>query len=223
MPEGDFREDVLTLVRDASESVCFFTDDDILYRPLVAPMIPSRLLAFSLRLGANTTRCYPHDAEQPLPIVLNDDEDWREWEWKQSDGDFGYPLSLDGHIMNTDMVRPILEESQFGNPNQMEDKLAWTANGTSRLDARPRMGSFPESVLVNVPANRVTETHDTNRVMDAPAYTPLALNDFFLDGWRIAWDEMDYSGVNAAHTELTYVLKKDLDRKRIDQQRYVEL
>jgi hypothetical protein len=44
--------------------------------------------------------------------------------------------------------------------------------------------------------------------MDAPAYTPEALNDMFLDGWRIDWQAMQYDKVDAAHCELTYVFKK---------------
>jgi hypothetical protein len=217
MKEFSFREDVEGLVRSAGEYVCFFTDDDILYRPLPPilyrpgdplPML-GNLLTFSLRLGANTTRCYPHDAEQRLPDVLNDDEDWREWDWRASEGDFGYPSSLDGHVFHRDIFKAMLMGSerwnQWHNPNTLEDALCWGAR-----DMLGNMGCFPHSVLVNVPANRTTETHDTNRVMDAPAYTTEALNEMFLDGWRIDWQAMKYTGVNAAHCELTYVFSKDV-------------
>jgi hypothetical protein len=212
MPEWDFREDVLALVRRATEYVCFFTDDDLLRRPLPAPIPMGDLLAFSLRLGANTTRCYPHDAEQRLPWPAWTEASHLEWDWRGAEGDFGYPASLDGHVFHRDIFKAMLMGSerwdQWHNPNTLEDALCAGVPQFAQGGAYLPMGCFPHSVLVNVPANRVTETHDTNRVMDAPAYTPEALNDMFLDGWRIDWQAMQYDKVDAAHCELTYVFKK---------------
>ncbi len=211
--------DWLAYAATVGEYVCCFTDDDILYRPLPCPPPMGDLIAFSLRLGSNTTETYPHRATYPLPRFTDGGgkEAHLEWDWRGLPGDWGYVASLDGHVFARDIFKAMLVASprqEWSNPNELEDALM---GGIHEFGMKPEtaglflpMGCFPDSVLVNVPANIVTTSHLTNRVMDAPAYTPAALNGMFLDGWRINWRAMDYSGVNAAHAELAFVLSKDL-------------
>jgi hypothetical protein len=204
----NFQQEVMSLIPE-NGPVCFFCDDDILYRPPPRGLVWPHLLAFSLRLGLNTTHCYPHGRDQLMPAALSVKADRIVWDWFGQDGDFGYPFSLDGHVLWPGVVRALAEKEEWSNPNQLEDALMRSASGIYG-HGLTRMGSPKDSCLVGVPANQVSATHGSNRAMDAPAYMPEALNEMFLDGWRINWRAMDYSGVNAAHCELTYVFEREV-------------
>lgn len=212
--EGDFRTDVMRYLPERGP-VVFFTDDSILYRPL--PSIPdvfgADLAAFSLRLGANTTRCYPHNRDQRVPDQFETlwwpDEAANQtamWDWREADGDFGYPASLDGHIMLATDVRHMIGNQGFTNPNTLEDVLAFHARG--RLPHA--LAAFGQSCLVGIPANRVADTHDTNRAGDLSSYSIETLNSLFLDGYRVNIDAMDWTLVDGAHSEIPLVLEKEL-------------
>lgn len=212
--EVNFADQLTRLIADVEGPVAFYVDDDILYRPI--PGVPDmrelwaeHWACFSLRLGTNTTYCYPHQRDQRVPGSGN--APMMSWPWREYEGDFSYPASLDGGIFQSDLIRAFLQMThpdprfdKMSNPNQFEDYLA------SRFVAfhKPAMmASFAHSALVGIPANRVTETHVANRVMES--HTTEELNGMFLDGYRIAWRDMDYSQVNAAHCEIPYVFTKE--------------
>jgi hypothetical protein len=203
VPEETLAAQVRYLLHSA-EFATFFTDDDILFRPLAAPA-PDELLAeddrvlcFSLRLGLNTTRCYPYDRRQGIPVHHPKGETIL-WEWRQADADWGYPGSLDGHIFRGETLQEIVADVDFPNPNWLEDVLM------SRMPKdRPLMAAYRESRLVSIPANRVNETHGNRFGMTHPNGTA-DLNGRYLDGERISLGDMDFSGVVGAHHELPYV------------------
>jgi hypothetical protein len=211
--DTDFRQDVLHWLPETGP-VIFFTDDSVLYRPM--PPLPSvfggDLGAYSLRLGRNTTRCFPHDREQNVPvnfIYVRDDDDGAVWEWRVADGDFGYPASLDGHLLLAQDVRRMVGDWPFTNPNMLEDLMA----GQAYQNLRPCMASFGKSCLVGIPHNRVACTHMTNRTTVVNASypsSPEALNEMFLNGYRIDIDAMDWSRVDGAHADIPLVLTKEL-------------
>lgn len=204
--EDDFRAQTLALVGDDAP-VCFFTDDDIVYRPVPPlPVLSLTWSAFSLRLGRNTRTCYPHNCEQTLPLVFRGSQEWCAWPWWTGDGDFGYPGSLDGHVMHGQQVLDIMRASVFHNPNTLEDVLM---QGLASVSHSRVLAAFGESCVVSIPANRVTETHLTNRVWGEPSYAREKLAAAFVDGFRIDWPSMDFSDVHGAHQEIAYVLTED--------------
>jgi hypothetical protein len=201
----DFRRDVLELVDAGYDHTVFHTDDDVFFRaPRAVPPPTDEIAAFSFRLGLNTTYSYAVDRPQEMPDVTSDG-DLLAWDWTRAPHDFGYPLSLDGHVMRTDLLLRLLGRIRFDNPNELEDEL------TLRRYLAPRwMMSFRESCLVSIPVNVVTTTH-ANRAGVQPSLSPEALNARFLAGERIALDEMDFRSVQGAHQEIRLAFERRVD------------
>jgi hypothetical protein len=198
---NDFRRAVLSSIDPGIAHTVFHTDDDLFFRPCPAtPVVPPDCAAFSLRLGRNTTCCYPLNRRQHIPDSPADDR-WLSWDWTRADGDFAYPFSLDGHIFATRLLLRLVGRGPFSNPNELEQQLHYR-----RYLAPPRMLAFRESCVVSVPANTVTSTH-RNRARDDLATSAAALNDRFLAGLRIDVSQMDFSHVDGAHQELPFVLR----------------
>ena len=195
--------------------VVFLTDDSVVYRPLpysdpeTVLDEDEHILTFSLRLGRNTTRCYPHNRDQALP-VFGDEGDYIAWAWRMADGDFGYPGSLDGHIFRKEDLVWCLHQTHgrdparyWCTPNQVEDALMQKIV----LSSRELMASYPESVLVGVPVNRSNEeTHTTNRFGVTHARDLLALNEAYLAGGRLSLDSVRADEVDGAHAEFALEL-----------------
>ena len=198
-PDGDAPVRVAAELFGLASYGCFFTDDSVLYRSIPFPptQLSGRVLCFSLRLGLNTTWCYPYDREQITPtarsVIL-------QWDWTTADGDFGYPASVDGHVFSgLDLYGALAGCAENANPNQMEEHLV----KTFALDARVRMASYPHSCLVGIPANIVTDTH-RNRHAHGP--TPDDLCASYLSGKRLDLDAMDFTDVRGAHQDIELVL-----------------
>jgi len=136
--EESFKEDLLSLFNESDYTV-FFTDDDIVYRPIKITKDEiqnifqiSEAICFSLRLGLNTTNCYTmqrlnklenykthsfyHDVSLIEPIIS----------WKVADGtnDYTYPMSLDGHIFKTQFIKNLCELLEYNNTNLFEAMLS---------------------------------------------------------------------------------------------------
>lgn len=181
---------VRSLVGD--KLVAFFTDDDVLYeRMSVVPPLREKWICLSLRLGMNTNYCYPLDRAQATPLST-------QWEWRRADGDFAYPMSLDGHIFRANDLLPHL--GHFTTPNWLEVMLVKAA---PRID-RPLMAAYPHSRLVNIPVNRVQDEMP-NR--NGNYHSVQELNDRYLQGQRIDLDALDFSDIRAAHQEIPLVFR----------------
>ena len=125
------------------------------------------------------------------------------WNWACADGDFAYPMSLDGHVFRTGLLLRMLRHARFRNPNDLETALHFR-----RHLAPPAMLSFRESCLLSIPANMVNSTHRGNRVGRDPSSSAVALNTRFLAGSRIAFEQMDFSHVRAPHEEVPFVFTR---------------
>jgi hypothetical protein len=199
---NDFRRDLITLLQTKRTYTVFHTDDDLFFRsPPVAPFVPDDYAAFSLRLGENITFWYGARSEQTPPAAKADGE-LLDWEWPQATGYFGYPMSLNGHVMRTDLIRGLVRHARFQNPNELEEEL-----DLRRYRTPPRMLSFRQSCVVTIPANIVSSTH-VNRASENPNWSAGALNVRFLAGERIDIDAMDFSAVRGAHQEIPYVFSR---------------
>lgn len=208
--ESRFENDVFAIVNNGylNETVCFIMDDDVLYREITTPT-PEQILqqhtdaiCFSLRLGTNSTYCYPLKRNQGQPNLIIDhvadtEKDFAYWDWRTGDGDFGYPASLDGHVFRTPELAVLLSETTFKNPNSLEDALVVS---TKHMLA-PKMCSYRLSHLVGVPANRVSNTHVGNRYGEKNFEPEGILNRRYLEGGRIDLHSIDPKLVNAAHVE----------------------
>lgn len=197
-----FRQDVLNALASAGEHTIFQTDDDLFFRPAASmPALDDSFAAFSLRLGLNTTYCDTHNRAQPLP-PYNQRGMSIAWRWADAKDDFAYPMSLDGHLFQTRLLRRMLARASFTNPNELEDELH-----LRRYIAPKWMLASRQSCVVSVPMNIVTTTH-LNRAGSDLRLSAEALNARFLAGERIDCEAMDFSGVRAAHQEIPVAFRQ---------------
>lgn len=191
--QSDFKQDVLNAISTKDGLTVFFTDDDIFINQLPAiPTMPDDMACVSLRLNPRMGVCYTMNRRQYPPRDIKEHDGGYVWDWRNADADYGYPMSLDGHIFRTADILPLLKRLDYHDPNSLEGQLArYPIN-------RPMMMCFDKSVIVNNPANRVQETAK-NRHGNISAEW---LNNQFLAGKRIKHAPFWGYEPNACHVEL---------------------
>ncbi len=103
VPEKDFRNDLIALL-SGIDYVLFLTDDNIFVKDFTLQSILNALqknsdaIGFSLRLGKNTTYCYPFDKNHSLPEFEICGNSILKFNWTNAEYDFGYPLELSSSI-----------------------------------------------------------------------------------------------------------------------------
>jgi hypothetical protein len=205
--QDNYYDNVMELL-DGFHFTSFFTDDDILYRKIPVNQKDVSFLfdepeigCLSLRLGMNT---YIQDPYVGSKVVKPSSEFWFNftefitWTWKDCPiyTNFGYPLSVDGHIFHTNELRTILEQCKFNNPNQQEIAMM------SKIDIFPhKMSCFEHSVLINTPINRVQDTC-MNRAGEKCRQEPAEMNQRYLNGEKLDFNSIDFSNIIGCHQEL---------------------
>jgi hypothetical protein len=185
--ERRFRDDVLALLA-AAEFVAFVVDDalfvrDFSFQTTIEELRSEELaIGFSLRLGTNTTYCYPLDAQQDLPEFAPRRPGVLAHRWPGASHDFGYPFDLSSSVYRTADMEPLLRRLRFENPNTLESRLAATA--PSLATERPLLLCFERSAAFCIPANRVQSVLP-NRAANNPDESPGALAAAFERGDRI--------------------------------------
>jgi hypothetical protein len=202
----NFKGDVLNLLDSDSELSCFFTDDDIIYKSFSVESVKNSInndedvFCFSLRLGKNTNFCYAMNT----PNVFRDyseSDGTLSWDWSVHYLDFGYPLSVDGHIFKTKDILKLTKKVGFTNPNTFEAALQ-----IFESFPKNKMTSFPESVLVNTP-NNIVNTSFANRNGLTHGADVKELNKNYLAGSVIDLESMDFSNVIGCHQEIEFKYK----------------
>lgn len=184
--EKDFRKDLLDLI-DGSENVMFAVDDNLFIRDFtLAEVIKSlqqqkHALGFSLRLGHNTTYCYPLNAAQTLPTFNTITGRVMAFDWTKGEGDFNYPMEVSSSVYRTSVLLPLLQKIQFKNPNTLEGELAAC---TTLLTERPQLLCFEQSHAFCNPVNMV-QSICKNRTGGLAEYSPEKLAQLFREGKRL--------------------------------------
>lgn len=208
--EFEYQNNIKDILDVHSKYSTFFTDDDIFYRELskaeetqlleIFDFLNGELACFSLRLGLNTYIQDPYNNAQTIPPTSGfiGSDDLILWEWRTALPymNFGYPLSVDGHVFLTDTFRDIFNKFKFNNPNQQESAMQGYNDNLPRL-----MGAFKQSCVVNTPLNRVQETC-LNRSGETHGQDVTAMNNKFLAGYKLDLSSMDFSNVIGCHQEL---------------------
>lgn len=180
--EKEFSQDIKTAMQTEFQYTCFMVDDIICYRKIdVIPYPKADEVAFSLRLGKN---------------CKNAPDDYNHFTWADQTPYFDYPLSTDGHIFHTNFIKPLVNAMEFINPNQLEAKWQGLKNA-----APPYMSCFFHSVVVSMPINKVSETSSC-AAGDEFNYSQEHLNDLFLQGYRMDFNNMDFSNIKNPHQEI---------------------
>jgi hypothetical protein len=225
--ERDFKQDLLRLVlgdhwggsgspdlrvhglrssgRRITRFILFLVDDTLFTRSFSFAAIASslarcpRALAFSLRLGMNTTFCYSRSSPQQLPRFVATRNRSLQFRWLGAEGDFGYPLEVSSSVFRVDDLLPLLRILPYSNPNRLEQRLA-----ASRLVfslCHPDLLCFERSVAFCAPLNKV-QTVLPNRSGDSNGYSSDGLHFLFEQGLRIDVKTLTGFEPHAAHQEI---------------------
>jgi hypothetical protein len=197
--ERDFREDVVAAI-GPSDTTVFHTDDDVYFRSPGRIDLRQDEVCFALRLGLNTTYCYPLDVQEQL-VGASIQDDRVAWNWRtQGPGAYSYPLALNGHVFRTRDVKGWFSRASYTNPNELEAALQ-----DFRDEIEPQIASFTHGIVVSIPANIVNETY-ANR--HGNFGNTEELNQRFLAGARVDVSAMDFSSIRACHQEIPFVFRE---------------
>lgn len=125
------------------------------------------------------------------------------WDWvsrKQEFNDnFSYPMSVDGHIFQTNIIRDLLNNIDFNNPNSLESRMDTVC--VPALTHRPVMMSGHLSCVVNTPINRVQNTCE-NRAGETYGVSPEQLNDWYLNDMVLNLEDVERADIIGCHQEI---------------------
>lgn len=137
----------------------FLVDDTVFIRDFYLEDIISvlesqtEIIGFSLRLGDNTTYCYPMQSEQCLPDFTLYRNNFYIFTWYSSNLDFGYPFELSSSLYRSEMIFNYLLQLSFWNPNSLEAKMA---GGAWQFHQKyPYLACYKKSVAFSIPVNKV--------------------------------------------------------------------
>ena len=208
--------DILAIALSTDDDyICFFTDDDIFYRPFkcgdYSNLNDTNISCFSLRMGMNITE-RQHDGvtgQDECKQIYSVNDDIIAWPktWHMYGSYWSYDLSVDGHIFRKEDVIQMMDELcllqsryKWGNtPNNLESEMQrfWALRGNYML-------SPSHSVVVNSPNNRVQDSHK-NRSGDVFSYDSEFLLEKYMSGSRIDIDRLNFNNIKCPHTEIDLI------------------
>jgi hypothetical protein len=199
--EKHFKEDMLAAINASHDYTIFFVDDIVWKEPFSINCNEmhilkqdSAILCLSLRLDPGLNYCYALDIKMKPPEF----DDKNCWQWKGKDGDFGYPMSVDGHIYRTADIYPLLCKLSYQNPNTLEGTLA-----NHPID-RKKMICLKRAPIFNLPINKVQKCYENRH----GSISADSLNKLFLSGKRISMENLIGFNNNACHQEVDVTLIK---------------
>lgn len=195
-----FKETLLATVDKTNPFTMFLVDDIVFKLPFsmndkeLGFMKDNDLvIAHSLRLWKGINHCYATNQPSRVPSFVKGNV----WNWTVAEGDWGYPMSVDGNIYKTDFIYECIAKINFANPNQLEASLSHSVNRNKTY-----MTCYPlGSKLLNIPANIVQKTFN-NRHGNIVSIEHLNKN--FLSGNRIDFSWFAGYENNSVHVELEY-------------------
>ncbi len=203
---GDFCTDSKNIVQTDTKLLCFFTDDDIVYKKVTVRV--AEICSFfdelevgclSLRLGRNTVIQNLVTKEQTNcpTYIANYDNKFLVWDRNLVPGNsnYNYPLSIDGHIFRTKTILNMVKSFESEHPNDFEGKLQ---NYRSLIS--PLMSSLEQSCVVGVPINKVNDKVGNEHGNLYPQ-SQEEFNKKYLEGKRIILDKIEFLNVLGTHQE----------------------
>jgi len=169
-----FSELVTESLDKINSHATFFLVDDIIFTRQIdirkAASLASETCIPSLRLGLNISQSYMTQSKLRTPFLRvrriaqigtfsNSHQvpcEIYSWRWGSGEGDWGYPLSLDGNLFTTRYLKNSLKRLSFSSPNTLEQAMQVDIKSFRR-----RIGICRElSTIVNLPINRVQQDFD---------------------------------------------------------------
>ena len=195
---GSFKESLLKILNLKNELTMFLVDDIIFKsewslndHEIQFVKNNNEIIAHSLRLWNGIDHCYATNKPNSIPKFVKKCI----WNWTTADGDWNYPMSVDGNIYRTNFIFEKINQINFKNPNQLEAGLAATADHTKQY-----MSCYVEqSKLLNIPAN-IVQTVYSNR--HGNILSAEELNNNFVVGKRLSYEHIKNYSNNTVHVEL---------------------
>lgn len=173
----------------ASETVTFFCDDDIVFRPVPAP--PSSLLTDGVLCVRMSVGRETRNMVLPAGFPV--------WEWSLLEPhDFGFVGGVDGDTYRSHHALAALGGETIGNPTWVETDMSLSFR---RTEALPLAACFPNQCVVGNAVNRVSPSSGVGCGFVFPQ-TAAALNKRFVRGERINYDKLDFAGIDSCHHEI---------------------
>lgn len=201
--EQDFRGDLISLINPENNYTVFLVDDDVWKEPftikcneLKALEEDDDILCLSLRLDQNLTYCYTLNVDMKTPVFSSNST----WEWGKFSDDFGYPMSLDGHIFRTKDITPLVSQLPYNTPNTLEAALS------KNPPNRHKMICMEKAPIFNIPINKV-QTQYSNRHGSVSAEY---LNKLFNSYYRISLAPLIGYNNKACHQEVDVKMERSI-------------
>lgn len=200
--EQDFRDDLISQIKPENTYTIFLVDDDVWKEPFTIEcneldaLEDDDVLCMSLRLDQNLTYCYTLNVEMEAPDLSSSPT----WKWGEFSGDFGYPMSLDGHIFRTKDIIPLVSRLPYNNPNTLEAALS------KNPPDRHKLICMKKAPIFNIPINKV-QTQYSNRHGSVSAEH---LNKLFNSYYRISLAPLIGYNNKACHQEVDLKMKRSI-------------
>jgi hypothetical protein len=199
--ETDFKSNLISLIDMNNNYIVFFVDDIVFKNPIdfydeqmtIFENDPD-ILCRSLRLQPNFKYSYASKEIMTNPEFLEHNI----YNWKDESGDYGYPMSVDGHIYRTKDIIPYILKLPYKNPNSFEGQMAIYPM------LKPKMIIYDKSIIINNPCNKV-QTNNPNFHGNISAEF---LNNKYLDGYIISLENFDGIETETCHQEINLIFKK---------------
>jgi len=180
--EGDFYEDLVNCLAQASDYIMFGCDD-VVFKDHIDFAYALNILSnndmvfgFSLRLGDNI---------KPAPNYVENDDLHNVWNWNLSTlSSWNYPWELDSTIYRKADVIKILKQltsKKIKNPNFFESEVA---NAPTLYIDRNCLASFKSSKSIVLTVNRVQDNFN-NEFDDSLATDVRSLNAVYKNGGKL--------------------------------------
>ena len=214
--EIDFIPDFLNALKTCkSEYICGIVDDCVFYKSIASTaeqienvLVESDSFCFSFRLGLNTSTQNYLNPSFIVPLrVYDEDQRFVKWNWKDWDDrlNYGYPISLDGHIFRASEISDLSHMFEFDKLRHWEGMV----NGHCRpFVKRNTMIAYKQNVLFSIPANCVQDPPLVSGTIHA--YSEEELNEKYLNNEVIDFRGLEYAFQNVTwtHNEVEYKFKK---------------
>lgn len=135
-----------------SDYYCIFTDEDMFYRKvneggveIIDSVFKANqdMLAFSLRLGYNIKENKRFQSPNIIIPLNEKSENHLLVDWSKHYLDFGFPLSVHGHIFRRKEIKKLSNKVRFENFDELQENLQIFDNFPKK-----KLGSFKNSVLI---------------------------------------------------------------------------
>ena len=198
---SNFKRDTEALIMPELPYTLFLVDDDVLKSEFQSDCKEMQIFAcdpdilcLSLRLYKGINYCYTIPCDSPAPALSVDNT----WEWKGQLGDWGYPMSLDGHIFRTSEILPLIKSLGYSSPNTLEGTLA------NNPLPQSKMICLDQSVVLNNPCNKV-QIDNGNHCGHIPASF---LNTMYLRNQYISLNNLRGIQNRAPHQEVEILFEE---------------